>query len=959
MDIRNFFQKKDPRPGSAGNSSSKRVKDDEPTTSPYFPASKRSRRSDVKPAADAVLVIDSDEDKSVEVDPKAFFGGSRIRRSKKVPSATDLTDANEETEIHTAEPKPATEIAETPMTPPARQTNSTAAVAVPKAETKKRRLPFNKSPKKSEAIEILDDDEEDIKPIGRSSARKKTRAIINDDDDDVHPVSPKRKDVELTSKEPSDTKRPRVSSTDSAIDSHVTEDGAAEQDKKKFNYAAYIKRQSAGPKAPGSKQIPEGAPNCLANMAFVFTGELTSISREDAQNLVKRYGGRVTGAPSSRTSYVIVGDEPGESKLKKVQQLRLKTLDEDGFLELIASRPAVEEDNAPTVKKTSAKGKASATKARSASSAGSTDPNHSSGAIPASSAQLWTDKYRPKSYAEVIGNKALIEKLASWLRNWDTYRSNNFKRQGGDEASCFRAVLLSGPPGIGKTTAAHLVARLEDYDALEFNASDTRNKSALDTVFKESTGSHSVTEYFGSDGGTGRGKSKAAHRRKHVLIMDEVDGMSGGDRGGTAELIQLIKKTKVPIICICNDRQSQKVKSLANYCLDLRFRRAAANQVESRIRQIASIEGLELKPNVVAELVASTSGDIRQIINVLSTYRLRGTVMTFDNAREIAAGGKNLTTSVFDVTQKLLGHSGWNSTSFADKLELYFQDYSLIPLMIQDNYIKVKPSIAAHLHGPSSPLNDIETMNLLANAAESISLGDCVEAVLRGTQNWSLMPVHAAISTVRPCFFAHGALGGQVGFPAWLGMNSKQGKNGRLLKEMQMHVKGSTAAVGCTLPELRLSYLPTICERLSGPLATTGSNGIEEVIQLMDEYYINREDFDAVNDLTLPPLSKLVTKIPTNVKAAFTRAYNKVPHPTPLMSSGKPVKKVADVRPDLEDVVEEETMDAEEADESDEEVQGDKLVKVKTTGVAERKGKSEASGKGKAKAGSSRGRSKK
>lgn len=57
--------------------------------------------------------------------------------------------------------------------------------------------------------------------------------------------------------------------------------------------------------------------------------------------------------------------------------------------------------------------------------------------------------------------------------------------------------------------------------------------------------------------------------------MDEVDGMSAGDRGGMAELIQLIKKTKIPIICICNDRSSPKVRSLANYCLDLRFRRYA------------------------------------------------------------------------------------------------------------------------------------------------------------------------------------------------------------------------------------------------------------------------------------------------------------------------------------------------------------------------------------------------
>lgn len=59
--------------------------------------------------------------------------------------------------------------------------------------------------------------------------------------------------------------------------------------------------------------------------------------------------------------------------------------------------------------------------------------------------------------------------------------------------------------------------------------------------------------------------------------MDEVDGMGGGDRGGMAELIAILKKTKIPIICICNDRQSPKVRSLANHCLDLRFQRYFGN----------------------------------------------------------------------------------------------------------------------------------------------------------------------------------------------------------------------------------------------------------------------------------------------------------------------------------------------------------------------------------------------
>ena len=55
--------------------------------------------------------------------------------------------------------------------------------------------------------------------------------------------------------------------------------------------------------------------------------------------------------------------------------------------------------------------------------------------------------------------------------------------------------------------------------------------------------------------------------------MDEVDGVGAGDRGGIAALISVIKDSKTPIICICNDRQHQKIQSLANHCYDLKFGR--------------------------------------------------------------------------------------------------------------------------------------------------------------------------------------------------------------------------------------------------------------------------------------------------------------------------------------------------------------------------------------------------
>ena len=78
------------------------------------------------------------------------------------------------------------------------------------------------------------------------------------------------------------------------------------------------------------------------------------------------------------------------------------------------------------------------------------------------------------------------------------------------------------------------------------------------------------------------GKNKTPQRTKRCIIMDEVDGMGGGDRSGISELIQMIKHSRVPIICICNDRQNQKLKSLIPYCMDLKYRRPVKSVIANR-----------------------------------------------------------------------------------------------------------------------------------------------------------------------------------------------------------------------------------------------------------------------------------------------------------------------------------------------------------------------------------------
>lgn len=93
--------------------------------------------------------------------------------------------------------------------------------------------------------------------------------------------------------------------------------------------------------------------------------------------------------------------------------------------------------------------------------------------------------------------------------------------------------------------------------------------------------------------------------------MDEVDGVGSGDRGGITALCAIIKDTKTPIICICNDRQSRKLGSLVNMCLDLKFMKPTEQMVVKRIQMICKRENLEIDTPVLKQLIESSGNDLR------------------------------------------------------------------------------------------------------------------------------------------------------------------------------------------------------------------------------------------------------------------------------------------------------------------------------------------------------------
>jgi replication factor C subunit 1 len=207
-----------------------------------------------------------------------------------------------------------------------------------------------------------------------------------------------------------------------------------------------------------------------------------------------------------------------------------------------------------------------------------------------------------------------------------------------------------------------------NYSVTEFNASDVRNKSGVGLLESSSYNLdifHNLT--------------------KPLLIMDEVDGMSSGDRGGVAAIINMVKSTKVPIICICNDRGSEKIRSLAAHCYDIKFHKPHKGMLVKRLKEVLAAEGGSGEDRALEQLVETFQNDMRQLLSYLEViFRTVSKRITVD-----ALSGKNRSSkdasvmiNHFDAARKLLNRSEFSAMKISQRTDCFFVDSDLVPLMV-------------------------------------------------------------------------------------------------------------------------------------------------------------------------------------------------------------------------------------------------------------------------------------
>ena len=200
----------------------------------------------------------------------------------------------------------------------------------------------------------------------------------------------------------------------------------------------------------------------------------------------------------------------------------------------------------------------------------------------------WIKKYEPKTTSEVVGQEIAIKKLKNYVINYSSQRK--------------RAAMLHGETGNGKTVSVHALANELNYEIIEVNASDFRNKDKINSVIGNAI------------------KQRSLFATSKIILVDEIDGLSGTkDRGGIQEITKLIVGSKFPVIMTANEPWDKKFSKLRIKCEMIEYVTLDHKNVFLILKKICDEEKVEYTDDVLKTFARRVGSDLRAAINDLQT----------------------------------------------------------------------------------------------------------------------------------------------------------------------------------------------------------------------------------------------------------------------------------------------------------------------------------------------------
>lgn len=223
------------------------------------------------------------------------------------------------------------------------------------------------------------------------------------------------------------------------------------------------------------------------------------------------------------------------------------------------------------------------------------------------------EKYRIRKYIDIIKQDAAISEVKKFL--------SDFPKK--------KALILYGSAGTGKTSLALTAAKENDYEVLELNSSDLRNRAQLEAVLRPAT------------------EQQSLFKKGKILLVDEVDGVTGTDIGGIPELIRLVETTRFPMIMTCNDVWQSKLSQLRQKCKLVEMKSLQTSTIFEILKKVAEKEQIKRDSEFLNKIAIKSQGDIRAALNDLQSYS------TSENLLVDTTEKRDVEDNIFNILKKI------------------------------------------------------------------------------------------------------------------------------------------------------------------------------------------------------------------------------------------------------------------------------------------------------------------
>ena len=321
-------------------------------------------------------------------------------------------------------------------------------------------------------------------------------------------------------------------------------------------------------------------------------------------------------------------------------------------------------------------------------------------------------------FNSILERQACVDKMKKALIDFQNNKKDLLQKRG---------IYIYGAPGSGKTKFAISVLEELGYDIIKYDAGEVRNKSVIENITKRTMSDRNILNMFKRE------------NKPIAILMDEIDGMNNGDKGGINSLIKLIrpKKTKKqkledstanPIICVSNYHIDKKIKELMKVCISIEIKTPSNKQVHKLVSKSMPLLDKETTDNLIKYL----QGDLRKFSAINKIYSNHNSLLKNKIIKEIFKP-KSYNEDTKDITKRLLN----NQVTLSEHLtSLNETDRTIVGLLWHENIVDVLSKIPKERAFP-----------FYLKALDNICYADYIDRVTFQKQIWQFNEMSSLIKT--------------------------------------------------------------------------------------------------------------------------------------------------------------------------------------------------------------------